>query len=121
VHAGLAIHPRADLCPWPHASDALPIGAVIGVVVVTDEVEAGGLDPDPWVLGPWCLVLGERMALDPIPARGWLGLWRVSDDVESEIMQQLRRAGVSPGLRDLALTTACSPSRSRADPVSSVR
>ncbi|MFE1090180.1 hypothetical protein [Streptomyces sp. NBU3104] len=75
----------------------LPTGAVIGVARLTGCHQ----DPDsappcgPWSEpGRWHLELDDVQELPlPIPARGHLGLWKPTEDLVDQVLQQL------PGLR----------------------
>lgn len=75
---------------------ALPAGAVVGVatlarVITLDEALA---DPDLvgqrlYISGPVCLVLADAVAVDPIPARGFLGFWPLPDAAAEALARQL--------------------------------
>jgi ASCH domain-containing protein len=68
-HAGFAV------------PEALPRGAYVGEVTVTDCVATDECE-SPWGFGPWCFLL-ERPVLYsvPIPGRGRLGFYRVPEAV----------------------------------------
>ena len=53
--------------------EALPRGAIVGVVAVTEVVERSD---SPWFGGPCGLVLADPRAVAPIPAPGALGYFR---------------------------------------------
>ena len=57
-------------CPRP---EALPRGAIMGAVTVTDIVTASD---SPWFGGPCGLVLTDPTPCEPIPAKGALGYFR---------------------------------------------
>jgi hypothetical protein len=62
--------------------DALPFGAILGVVRVVDCRRVEDLPPDPHAVGPWCFVLADpRPWPAPVPYRGTLGLFEVPDAV----------------------------------------
>ena len=96
---------------WPVGPDAanrrglFHSGAIIGTVLVFDVHEA---DPDPTCCDPWGeanyvehsgqsrdaivhLELAAPRACEPIPARGALGLWRVPDEVQTELLEAAGR------------------------------
>lgn len=53
-------------------AEELTLGAIVGMATITDWVTA---HPSPWFVGPYGLVLADRRAITPIPARGTQGLW----------------------------------------------
>ncbi|MFE2768791.1 hypothetical protein ACFXGD_21580 [Streptomyces albidoflavus] len=75
----------------------LPTGAVIGVARLTGchQDPAGAPPCGPWSEpGRWHLELDDVQELPlPIPARGHLGLWKPTEDLVDQVLQQL------PGLR----------------------
>lgn len=50
------------------------------------------LDRDPWWQGPVGWLLDDVIAIDPVPCRGSLGVWRVPDDETSAVWFGVRRA-----------------------------
>lgn len=64
----------------------LAYGCIIGLVDLVDIVTDS---PSPWFFGPFGLVLANpRPLLQPIMARGQLGLWPVPLDVRAHIAAQ---------------------------------
>lgn len=79
---------------------ALPAGAIVGVatlarVLTLDEALADPALADQrlYISGPVCLVLADPVAVDSIPARGFLGFWPMPDDVAVRLADQLAAAG----------------------------
>jgi len=71
----------------------LPLGAIIGVVTLTDCVPIedlpAALRDDPHAQGPWCWILADPKPLArPIMCKGRLKLW----DVPRALLSALRRA-----------------------------
>ena len=57
--------------------DALPLGAYVGEVTITDCVPLAACS-SRWAFGPWCYLLEQPFAYEtPIPGRGQLGFYRV--------------------------------------------
>ncbi len=54
------------------------------------------LDKDPWWAGPVGWFLEDVVAIEPVPCRGAMGLWRVPDDVAELVRERLQEAR-SPG------------------------
>lgn len=75
----------------PEARRAMPVGAIVGAIEITNIVSACERPHDMWVFGPWCLEIGERISFStPIPYKGALGLYNVPVvDIESQLGQQL--------------------------------
>ena len=81
----------------------MPFGAVVAVANVTGchsgDLETvfgdgnGGLRPpcSPWAIpGQWHIELADVRPLpEPVPAKGALGLWRLPEDVEKAVREQL--------------------------------
>ena len=66
---GVACPPPADLVR----------GAIIGTVVLEEvmiRVREADMAADPWLFGPCALVLTRPRAVEPVPAKGALGLFR---------------------------------------------
>ena len=78
VHAGRKI--KSGIMP----PEELPLGAIVGEVIITDCVD---ISSSPWFCGPFGFLLSEPTAYEvPILYRGQLGLFEVE---ESEV-QNLR-------------------------------
>lgn len=78
---------------------ALAAGAIVGVatlvrvITVAEALADAGLeDQRLYISGPVCLVLADVVAVDPIPARGFLGFWPLPDAVAEALAAQI--AGV---------------------------
>lgn len=56
-------------------------GALIGTVKITDVVPFAEVSDDPFAIGPWCWLLSEPQAFDPIPWKGQTMLFHVPEDV----------------------------------------
>ena len=69
--------------------------AIVAVAKVTKCVEQDTLDAleyckDPWWLGPYGWVLDDVHTLQtPVPCKGNFKLWRLSDEVMSQVREQL--------------------------------
>jgi hypothetical protein len=87
IHAGktyqrgieVAIHadsPEVDLFGMINA----PRGAVVGIASLVDCVRESAVAPDQriWAGGPWCFVLDDVRAIDPVPYKGELGLFNIA-------------------------------------------
>ena len=70
----------------------------------------GGLPPpaaldairSPWAMGPWLWVLGDVLAIDPVPCQGAQKVWRVPAAAAAAVLEQLRgkfRTTPRPGAR----------------------
>lgn len=88
IHAAKAEHADAGACRrlWPACPPVVPMGAIVGLALVQDEMPVEELEIDAegarWVSGAWVLLIGQALALDePVPCRGMLGLWRVTPDL----------------------------------------
>lgn len=62
-------------------SDAFVFGALIGTVKVLDCVPLAEVSADPFASGPWCWILSEPAAFEPIPWKGQTQLFHVPDSV----------------------------------------
>lgn len=51
-------------------------GAIVGIVDLVDCLPLRSVRHDPFASGPWCWVLANAHAIEPIECRGQLGLWR---------------------------------------------
>lgn len=112
VHAGLSratlgTHDEwdADIMTGMPQWDALPFGAVVGVVDVVDCLtvdDAERLHPDQYdfASGPYCWVLADPRPLTrPVPCKGLLGLWSLPPLVRANVIAavaETRSAPVSP-------------------------
>lgn len=78
IHAGKGIDREAMREHGHLIGGEYPAGAIIGVV---DLVGCVRDSPSPWaVRGQWHWLLANPRPCVPVPVRGKLGLWRVSDE-----------------------------------------
>lgn len=96
VHAAPALAEYGVVVP---ERPALAAGAIVGVatlarVLTLDEAlrDRDLIDQRLYITGPVCLVLADAVAVDPIPARGFLGFWPLPDAVATDLAAQLARA-----------------------------
>jgi hypothetical protein len=93
IHASKTFSPDdyafGGVAVWQIAHLDLPLinelvtGAIIGAVTVTSCVTSS---ESQWFAGKFGFVLERPVLLArPIPCRGQLGLWPVSDDIEAEV------------------------------------
>jgi hypothetical protein len=69
---------KAFLPPWE-----VPRGAIVGAATIVDCVKQCG---SPWFFGPFGFVLDNVTQFgEPIPCKGALGLWNVSDELERKV------------------------------------
>jgi hypothetical protein len=73
--------------------DALPRGAIVGVVSIVDCVEVSA---SPWFGGPFGFVLQNARPIEPLPWRGALGLRRLPNDAAQEVFHRLVPADSTP-------------------------
>lgn len=116
LHAAKSWYPLddADLLelwperPWSTVPGAgmqhYPRGVMLGAMFI-DWVEEYPPDPydlllpdrraaellsDDWAFGPWCLHVAEvRLLPEPMPCRGMLGLWPVTDQAISAALDEI--------------------------------
>ena len=83
IHAGVSRADIPSLDDFPLlSSDRLPFGAFVGAVVLSECLPVGRAPAGPFTEGPWCWLVGEPIAFrDPVPWKGRLGLFDVSDDL----------------------------------------
>ena len=65
----------------------LPLGAVVGAMRIEDCVQGS---ESPWFFGKYGFVIGDRIAIEPVPARGQLGFFRFDTDTNSKVAASLR-------------------------------
>ena len=89
--AGLT--PYRDDAPRSAWTASLALGAVVAVAVL-DDWHDGAKEPVP--CSPWAarwqyhwLLIGVQALPEPVPCRGMLGLWRLPDEVEKLVREQL--------------------------------
>lgn len=65
-----------------------------GCIVATALIDGCTMSSDdPWFFGPFGWLLSDiRILMQPLPARGMLGLWPVNDVLVAKINEQLRQA-----------------------------
>jgi len=92
LHAGRVF--QEDAADWLAARtgrmvqrSTVPLGAIMALArikkVVTDRAN------DPWFVGPYGWVLEDVMPLPPLPCQGRQRLWRVPQEVRTQIEQIL--------------------------------
>lgn len=72
--------PKTFGVPFP-SDDELAYGAIIGHVELVDCVPVEQVQDDPWAFGPYCWVLRDPVAIEPIPCPGRQMLWNLSDEL----------------------------------------
>jgi hypothetical protein len=90
IHAGLGWHEMADrvyqLAPDLPARADLPFGRIVALAYLLPGVPLEQVAASPWALGPLCIpVVQVAPLLDPVPATGALGLWKVPPEVQVQI------------------------------------
>lgn len=84
----MAVFRDQDNLPFPDLMTAS--GVVLGATTLDDQhaphpdVARCGFWAQP---GAWHLQLGETRPIEPIPARGWLGLWHPDDQLGRRLAQ----------------------------------
>ena len=104
LHTGMGKLPAARaaeikaLCPDVPQEDSLPHGFIVGAARIdrTCEVaDCAGTSAAPWAHGPICNVVGAVVALaEPIPHKGMLGMWPISDEVLQQVRDGLAAATI---------------------------
>ncbi len=71
-----------------------PVGAIVGIVRIARVCGPDDVPPEQtqWAFGPWCWLLDEVRAIEPVPCRGHQKLWRVPDDVADEVRRRWKKA-----------------------------
>lgn len=88
IHAGKSLDALTHQLPdAPPPADQLAFGAIIGYVDVVDCVPVEDVAGDPYAFGPWCFVLANPVAIEPIPMAGKLGLFEV--DLEAPAIRPI--------------------------------
>ncbi len=86
IHAGKldkeAIHFFKKQYPRKKLPEELPCGAIIGSVEIVDCVESS---KSKWFEGEYGFVLKNPIKIDPVPAKGMLGFWRVPEETIKKI------------------------------------
>lgn len=110
-----------DICP-PEWS-TLPYGAVVAVATVKGYVDAAGAKTLPrdelrWFNGPFGWLLADVVELAaPVLARGSLGLWVMTSEVETAVLHQYANAAARDSTRlgrELAKLEAQDPAVAKA-------
>lgn len=94
--ARLANHEQSALnIRWPSmpAVRDMPMGAILGACRFIGQQKPGSPHlPDhsiPWATGPLCWIVGRAVAfVEPVPARGRLGLWKPPEDAREALAEQ---------------------------------
>lgn len=81
IHASKSVKFLHDTYPGIEIPDfnAFVFGALIGTVKVLDCVPLEEVSADPFASGPWCWILSEPQAIDPIPWKGQTQLFHVPE------------------------------------------
>lgn len=77
----------------PPVKEALTYGAIIGVCIIQSYYDdAAPIAPQqrPWFFGPYGWVLSRPVPIEPVPCRGFQGLWRLPGDVLAEVRRRYR-------------------------------
>jgi hypothetical protein len=61
--------------------EQLDFGALVGVVEVVDCVPLAAVEGDPFAVGPGCWLLHGARRFGPVPFKGQVGLFNVSDQL----------------------------------------
>ncbi len=75
-----------------------PFGAIVGVVDLVDVIPLSeALEKNPWAWGPYCWrVANARMLAKPIPAKGKLKLFDLSEDLVIQVRDGIESATKLP-------------------------
>jgi hypothetical protein len=107
IHAGLHVPQYARTFALNEAAagvlpsiDTLPLGAVVALAVVGDCVPTESLEPTAlerrygdYTPGRWAWRLEDIVPLpEPVPARGYQGIWGLPEDVATRIVAVLAEA-----------------------------
>lgn len=84
VHAGVS---KTELDMDDPNDAAMPRGGVVGMMRITDCVEA--MDSQ-WFFGRYGFVIGDKFPLPLIPCRGMLGFFYPPSDVCQQVAQAIR-------------------------------
>jgi hypothetical protein len=105
IHAGMSF--REDAADWLAARTGrmltrqnVPLGAVVALARVVEVVQEH--PDDPWFVGPYGWVLGDVVALTPVPCRGRQQLWTVPEAVRAAIDAQQTKS-MSENLKKILL------------------
>jgi hypothetical protein len=82
IHASLS---QADREFFSAGFDTLPRGAIIGSVEIIDCKPLSEVANEPYAEGPWCWILADARAIDPVPCKGMLSFWQVPAEVLKRI------------------------------------
>jgi hypothetical protein len=103
IHAGQS---RADLksggalVPTCPNDSELPFGAIVGIVELVHIRPASECRSDPFVKGPLCWIVENPRAIEPVPYRGVLGIFKVPDALVASSIAWPGRALGSSRIRD---------------------
>ena len=98
IHAAKSYDGNAPAGTPPRTE--LPAGAIVGaatldrVLTMAEAMADRELlaDQHRYMSGPVCLVLRDVVAIErPIPARGFLGFWALTDEAAAELARQVPR------------------------------
>ena len=99
IHAGLrydrdSAATAEELGGYPLPKSECPRGAIIAtcslIAVARSAEEAvrfadGDRSQERWFFGPYGWVLDDIEAIDPVPCRGFQGLWNIPDDIKRRV------------------------------------
>lgn len=87
------------------APEHVVFGAVQGLVTVTGvHRRSASCCTSPWATtSPWHIEFAEHALLlpEPVPCRGFLGVWALPEDVHAAVLDQLDRLTVETAVRDV--------------------
>ncbi len=63
-----------------------PAGAIVGFARYKGIMDRSR---NQWFFGPWGWLLGDVQAIEPIPHRGALGLWRPNEEAQTKLQEQI--------------------------------
>ena len=94
IHASLSrswltpgmVLPDGTPCP---AESELVFGAIVGQVELVGCLPLSEAKDDAWAVGPWCWLLANPVAFEPVPCKGALSFWRPSLEVEAAVRGRL--------------------------------
>lgn len=96
IHAGLGICTGRELLEQlghvVPAYEEMPAQAIIAVARLVDCVPVAEVKDDPLAFGPWCWLLEDVRAIEPIPCGGRLSLWTVPRNLRRILAARLALA-----------------------------
>lgn len=87
---------EAGLCSDLSKITLRMLSAYVGIVAVATYGGAVSESANPWFVGPNGWQLNDIIVIpEPVKCRGAQGLWPLADDVEAQVMAQLRKEGAA--------------------------